>query len=333
VTKFAHTVLHLWRAIVASMVLIVTVSGSESRADWPEHPITIIVPFARGGSTDLIGRLLATELTQRLGKNATVENRLGEGGVVAMRAAAMAAANGYTLLVTSNAALINLIINPNLSKTAYDTLKDFAPIAYLGSSPVVIVTRPSSGIGSIADLIAKAKANPGKLSCATVGIGSPSGIALDLLKVRAGIDITDTPFDGGKDAMMAAIIGATDVASTGIGGLIHHIRSGELKALVQMGSDRWGDLPDVPTMAEAGIPNAVVETSLMFFAPAATPDSVIDRLTRATQAILQLPDIQAKMLDAGIRLQYEGPEDLRARIMREIPIWKEVAKRPGVKKR
>jgi tripartite-type tricarboxylate transporter receptor subunit TctC len=180
VTKFAHTVLHLLRAIVASMVLIVTVSGSESRADWPEHPITIIVPFARGGSTDLIGRLLATELTQRLGKNATVENRLGEGGSVAMRAAAMAAPNGYTLLVTSNAALINLIINPNLSKTAYDTPKDFAPIAYLGSSPVVIVTRPSSGIGSIADLIAKAKANPGKLSCATVGIGSPSGIALDL---------------------------------------------------------------------------------------------------------------------------------------------------------
>jgi tripartite-type tricarboxylate transporter receptor subunit TctC len=245
----------------------------------------------------------------------------------------MATPNGYTLLVTSNAALINLIINPNLSKTAYDTLKDFAPIAYLGSSPVVIVTRPSSGIGSIADLIAKAKANPGKLSCASVGIGSPSGIALDLLKVRAGIDITDIPFDGGEDAMIAAIIGATDVASTGIGGLIHHIRSGELKALVQMGSDRWVDLPDVPTTAEAGIPNAVVETSLMFFAPAATPDSVIDRLTRLTQKTLQQRDIQAKMLDAGIRLQYEGPEDLRARIIREIPMWKEIAKRPSVKKR
>jgi tripartite-type tricarboxylate transporter receptor subunit TctC len=133
--------------------------------------------------------------------------------------------------------------------------------------------------------------------------------------------------------MRAAIIGLTDVASTGIGGLMDHIRSGELKALVQMGSDRWVDLPDVPTMAEAGIPNAVVETSLMFFAPAATADSVIDRLTRATQAILQQRDIQAKMLDAGIRLQYEGPEDLYARIMREIPIWKEVAKRLGVKKR
>jgi tripartite-type tricarboxylate transporter receptor subunit TctC len=145
--------------------------------------------------------------------------------------------------------------------------------------------------------------------------------------------ITDIPFDGGEDAMMAAIIGATDVASTGIGGLIHHIRSGELKALVQMGSDRWVDLPDVPTTAEAGIPNAVVETSLMFFAPAATPDSVIDRLTRLTQKTLQQRDFQAKMLDAGIRLQYEGPEDLRARIIREIPMWKEVAKRPSVKKR
>lgn len=332
-TKFAHTVLHLLRTVAASIVLVVFLSGSESRAYWPEHPITVIVPFAPGGVTDLISRLLATELTQRLGRNVIVQNRAGEVGRVALRDVAMAAPNGYTLLVTTNAALINLIINPNLSKTSYDTLKDFAPIAYLGSTPLVIVTRPSSGIGSIADLIAKAKANPGKLSCASVGVGSPSGVVLDLLKIRAGIDIADTPFDGNELAMMAAITGATDVASLGLGGSINHIRRGELKALVQTGSERWVDLPDVPTMAEAGIPNAVVETSLMFFAPAATPDSVIDRLTRATQEILQQRDIQAKMLDAGMRLEYEGPEDLHARIIREIPIWKEIAKRPGVKKR
>jgi tripartite-type tricarboxylate transporter receptor subunit TctC len=132
----------------------------------------------------------------------------------------------------------------------------------------------------------KAKADPGKLSCGSVGAGSRSGIVLDLLKIRAGIDITDTPFDGNELAMMAAITGATDVASIGLGESINHIRSGELKALAQTGSDRWVDLPNVPPMAEAGIPNTVVETSLMFFAPAATPDSVIDRLTRLTQAIL-----------------------------------------------
>jgi tripartite-type tricarboxylate transporter receptor subunit TctC len=333
VTKLAYTVFHLLRAIGVSMVLVVFLSGSESRAYWPEHPITIIVPFAPGGVTDLISRLLATELMQRLGTNVSVQNRVGEVGSVAMRAVAMAAPNGYTLLVTTNAALINLIVNPNLSKTAYDTPKDFAPIAYLGSTPLVIVTRPSSGIGSIADLIAKAKANPGKLSCASVGLGSPSGVVLELLKIRAGIDITDAPFDGNELAMMAAITGATDVASLGLGGSINHIRSGELKALAQTGSDRWVDLPDVPTMAEAGVPNTVVETSVMFFAPAATPDSVIDRLTRATQEILQQRGIQAKMLDAGIRLQYGGPEDLHAHIMREIPVWKEIAKRPGAKKR
>jgi tripartite-type tricarboxylate transporter receptor subunit TctC len=156
---------------------------------------------------------------------------------------------------------------------------------------------------------------------------------LDLLKIRAGIDITDTPFDGNELAMSAAITGATDVASLGLGGSINHIRSGELKALAQTGSDRWVDLPDVPTMAEAGIPNTVVETSLMFFAPAATPDSVIDRLTRLTQAILQQRDFQVEMLEAGVRLQYEGPEGLYARITREIPMWKEVVKPAGVKKR
>ena len=331
-TKLAQTVLGLLRVMAASVVLIALLSGTEARAAWPEHPITIIVPFPPGGATDLIGRLLATELTRRLGEQVRVENRIGEVGSVGLRAAATARSDGYTLLVTTNAALINLIIRPNLSATSYDTPRDFAPIAYLGSTPDILVTRQSSGISSLAELIAKAKSNPGKLTCASPGVGSSSGIVVDLLKIRAGIDIAHIPFDGSDMAMMAAITGATDVASIGVGGLLDHIRSGGLRGLVQTGSDRWFDLPDVPTMAEAGIPNAVVETSLMFAAPAGTAASIIDRLTKATQAILQQQDIQTKMLDAGIRLKYEGPEDLYARIMREIPIWKEIVERAGLKK-
>ena len=236
------------------------------------------------------------------------------------------------MLVTTNAALINLMINPKLSATAYDTPKDFAPIDYLGSTPNIIVTRPSSGIGSIAEFIAKAKANPGKRSCASPGVGSSSAMVVDILQLRAGIDIAHISFDGSNLAMRAAINGAADAASIGIGGMLDPIRSGELKALVQTGGDRWFDLPDVPTTAEAGIPDAVLETSLMFAAPAGTPVSVINKLTNAVRAILQRQAIQAQMLGAGIQLQYEGPEDLHDRVMREIANWREIVERIREKK-
>jgi tripartite-type tricarboxylate transporter receptor subunit TctC len=332
VTRVAQTVVYFLRVTAVFIALTLLLCGSQSRADWPERPITIIVPFPPGGATDLIARLLASELAQRLGERVSIENLAGDVGNVGLRAAALARPDGYTLLVTTNAALINLMINPSLSATAYDTPKDFAPIAFLGSTPNIIVTRPSSGIGSIAGFIAKAKANPGKLSCASPGVGSSSGMAVDLLRLRAGIDITHISFDGSDLAMRAAISGAADAASIGIGGMLDPIRSGELKALVQTGSDRWFDLPDVPTMAEAGIPNAVLETSLMFAAPAGTPVSIIDKLTNATRAVLKRQDIQAQMLGAGIRLQYEGPQDLHERVMREIPVWKEIVERIREKK-
>ncbi len=257
---------------------------------------------------------------------------MGESGSAGLRKAALAAPNGYTLLVTTNAALITLMINPKLSVTAYDTPKDFEPIAYLGSTPNVIVTRPSSGIASIADLIAKAKANPGKLTCGSPGFGTSSGVSLELLKLRANIDIMQIGLDGSDPALMALLGGGTDIAAIGIGNMVDRIQSEKIKALVQTGGERWPGLPDVPTMAEAGIPDAVVETSEMFAAPAGTPSVVIDRLMRATQEILLEPSVQAKMFAAGFRVRYEGPEELRARVLREIPVWKEIVERAGLKK-
>jgi tripartite-type tricarboxylate transporter receptor subunit TctC len=330
VNKFAQTLLHLLRVMAALTVLIVLPSGSQSRADWPERPITIIVPFPRDGATDLLGRLLAAKLTMRLGKQVAVENRPGEVGNVGLRAAAQATPNGYTLLVTTNAALINLAINPRLSMTSYNTPEDFAPIAYLGDSPNVIVARPSSEIDSIAGLIAKAKANPGKLTCASPGVGSSSGMAVELLELRAGINVNHIALNGSDLALNAVLSGGADIAAIGLGGMIDHIRSGELKALVQTGDQRWFDLPNVPTMAEAGIPNAVLETSLMFAAPAGTSVMVIDKLTRATKEILERTDTKSQMLNVGVNLHYEGPEDLHARIMRELLVWKDIVKRAGL---
>ena len=318
------------RAACVFVILVLTLAapGDQARAAWPERTITIIVPFPAGGPSDLLGRLLAAELAPKLGQNVIVENRIGAVGNIGISMGARAAPDGYTLVVVTNVVLIN----PSVSKVAYDPLNDFAPIAYLGAAPNVIITRPASGITSIADLIARAKANPGKLNYASPGVGSVSQLAVELLKLRANIDIMHIPFNGAAPALQAGLAGTTDIASVSIAGLIGFIRSGDLKGLVQTGSERWFDLPDVPTTGEAGIPNAVVETSQMFLAPAGTPAPIVRRLAEETQLILQKPDIKVKMLNAGFMVKYEGPEDLHSRMVREIPIWKEIVQRAGIEK-
>lgn len=313
-------------ALAFALVLLMT---GQAHAAWPERTITIIVPFPPGGPNDLLGRLLAAELAPKLGQNVIVENKSGANGNIGIAAGARAAPDGYTLTEVTGV----ILINPSVTKTAYDPLKDFAPVAYLGASPNAIITRPASGITSIADLIAKAKANPGKLTFATAGTGSVSQLAVELLKLRAGIDMTHVPFQGAAPSLQAALQGSTDIASVAIGGLVGHIQSGSLKALAQTGAEHWHDLPDVPTMQEAGIPNAVVETSQMLLAPAGTPAPIVARLAEETRAILAKPEIQQKMLTAGFRVKFEGPDDLRARMAREVPMWKEVVERAGLAKK
>jgi tripartite-type tricarboxylate transporter receptor subunit TctC len=310
-------------AITAMMV-----GAAPAHAAWPERTITIVVPFAAGGPNDLVGRVLAAELAPKLGQNVIVENKTGAVGDIGIAGVGRAQPDGYTLLETT----VVVLINPSVRKTSYDPLKNFAPIAYLGASPNAIITRPASGISSVADLIAKAKANPGKLTYATAGTGSVSQLAVELLKIRGGIDMTHVPFRGAAPSLEAALAGTTTVASVSIGGLVGHIKSGDLKALVQTGAKRAPDLPDVPTMAEAGVPNAVVETSQMLLAPAGTPADVVAKLSEATRDILAKPDVQAKLAKAGFVVQYEGPKELHARMVKEIPQWKEIVERAGLNK-
>lgn len=312
---------------IATFAAIITAAASvPAYAEWPERTITIIVPFAASGPNDLLGRLLAAELGQKLGQTVIVENRIGANGDVGIAAGARAKPDGYTLTEVTCVVLIN----PSVRKTAYDPVKDFSPVAYLGAAPNAIITRPATGINSVADLVAKAKANPGKLTYATAGTGSVSQLAVELLKIRSGIDMTHVPFQGAAPSLQAALAGTTDIASVSIAGLVGHIKSGTLKALVQTGAERAPDLPDVPTMEQAGIPNAVIETSQMLLAPAGTPEAIVKRLTEATREVLQKPDVQARMAKAGFRVKYEGPQDLHARMVREIPMWKEIVERAGL---
>jgi len=314
------------RALAAAVFALAGLMAGPAQAAWPDRTITLIVPFAPGGPNDLLGRLLAAELAPKLGQSVIVENRVGAIGNIGLAAGARAAPDGYTLVVVTGVVLIN----PAVSKVSYDPIKDFAPVAYLGASPNAIITRPASGIASVADLIAKAKANPGKITFATAGAGSVSQLAVELLKLRANIDLTHVPFSGAAPALQAAVAGTTDIASVSIAGLIGYIRSGTLKALVQTGSEHWQDMPDVPTMKEAGIPDAVVETSQMVLAPAGTPKDIVDRLAEETRVILRKPEVQETMLKAGFMIKFEGPDDLHKRMVREMPMWKEIVERAGL---
>jgi tripartite-type tricarboxylate transporter receptor subunit TctC len=308
-------------------ITILSIGAGPVRAAWPDRTITIIVHFAPGGSNDLLGRLLASELRPVLGQAVIVENRPGANGNIGLAAAARAAPDGYTLVVASGVVLIN----PSIGKAGYDPIKDFAPVAYLGASPNVILTRPASGITSIEDLIAKAKANPGKITYSSPGVGSISQLAVELLELRTNTQLIHVPYSGAAPAAQAAIAGTTDIGSINIAGLIGFITSGALKALVQTGKERWPDLLDVPTMEEAGIPNAVVETSQMLLAPAGTPKPIIDRLAKEVLVIMRKPEVHERMLKASFAVQPEGPDQLRERIAREVPMWKELVDRAGIK--
>jgi tripartite-type tricarboxylate transporter receptor subunit TctC len=303
-------------------------SSGPARAEWPERTITIVVPFAAGGPGDIVARILAAELAKKLNQNVIVENRIGANGSIALTSVARAAPDGYTLTAMSNV----ILINPLVGKVPYDPLTDFASVAYLGASPNAIITGPKSGIENIEQLIAKARANPGKLTYASAGVGSVSQLAVELLKLRAGIDMIHVPYGGAAPSLQAAASGTTDIASIATGGLVGNIRSGMVKALVQTGAERSPELPDVPTMKEAGIPNAVVETWQMMLAPAKTPESVVKRLTEVVRHIEADPEVQAKMQKAGVHAGYLGPEGLHARMAKETPMWKELVDRAGIKR-
>jgi tripartite-type tricarboxylate transporter receptor subunit TctC len=312
---------------IALGIAMVALAAAPARAAWPERPITILVHFAPGGANDLLGRLIAAELAPVLGQSVVVENRPGANGNIGLTAAARAAPDGYTLVVASGVVLIN----PSINKVAYDPLKDFAPIAFLGSSPNMLLSKSGSGIDTVADLIAKAKANPGTVTYSTPGVGSISQLAVELLKLRAGVNMVHVPYQGAAPAAQAAMAGNVDFASVAVAGMMGMVQGGQLKPIVQTGAGPWPELPGVPTMADAGIADAVVDTTQMLLAPAGTPQPVIDRLAKEVLAIMRKPEVRDKMLKASFEVRPEGPQELAARIAREVPMWKDIVDKAGIK--
>src|SRR3984885_13882161 len=248
---------------------------SACAARYPDRPIKIIVPFAPAGPTDIMARVLAQNLAPAIGGNIITENRSGAGGNIGIGYAGHAEPDGYTLLVTSSA----YVVNPGLYvKVPYDPFKDFLPIAELGTSPNVIMVDPKLGINSIAELIARAKAHPDELNYASPGAGTTPHLSAEFLKIVGGIEMTHVPFSGAAPAGQALLGGVTQVAVTALPPAHPQIESGAVKALAVTGAHRWFDLPDVPTMVELGYKDFIAETFQALMAPAKTPPDIIPRL-------------------------------------------------------
>ncbi|MCA6110386.1 Bug family tripartite tricarboxylate transporter substrate binding protein [Bradyrhizobium cenepequi] len=290
--------------------------GPASAGSYPDRPIKIIVPFAPGGPTDIIARILATHLGQAIGGTAVVENRPGAGGNIGIGIAAHAVADGYTLLVTSSA----YVVNPGLyAKIPYDPYKDFAPIAELGTSPNVILVAPGLGVNSVADLVSRAKANPNELNYASPGIGTTPHLSGEIFKIVGEVNLTHVPFSGAGPAIQAILAGTTQVAFAALPPAHPHIKSGALKALAVTGARRWFDLPDVPTMVELGYKDFISDTFQGFLAPAKTPAAIIELLSAKSIGILKTPEIAGRLRNDGFEVIANGPDGMRKRIDDEVP--------------
>ena len=319
---------HARSRIFGFVLSALALCASPSFAAYPERPIKIIVPFAPGGANDLIARIISVPLGQALGQTVIVENRGGANGNIGIAAAARAEPDGYTLLVSSNV----FEVNPWLSKSAsYDPVNDFAPISDLGGAPNVIAARPDTGLKTFADLVTRARARPDEFNFATPGAGSISHLGAELLKLRANINMVHVPYTGGGPALQAVLSGTVQLIGVTVSTAVPHHKSGALIALVQTGKERWGDLPDVPTLAEAGIPNSDSETLWSLYAPSSTPRPVLDRLTKEILDILKRPDVRAQLSKVNLRVMGEGPQAQQARLTKDVATWKEVIIKAGIK--
>jgi len=322
----ACTVRH---ALAATLVGAMSVLPSHgARADYPEKPVTMIACFPAGGGTDVAARLINVPLGEALGKPVIVENRGGAGGSIATAAVARMAPDGYSLLICSSA----FVVNPSLyASVAYDPFKDFEPVMVLGASPNVFVVPAQSEFKSMTEIIARAKANPGKLNWSSAGVGTTPYLAGELVKLRTGINMVHIPFPGAGPGITAVLGGQVDLYTANYGSLATQIDAGKLRAIAVTAKQRWRSLPDVPTLGEIGIKDAESDTFQGVYAPAATPKPIVERLAKELTAILKRPDIREKFEKTGLPVVAEGPDAFRARIAREVPMYKEIIDKAGLK--
>lgn len=304
-------------------MLILLLVGAAMHAhcadSYPTRPVRNIVPFPPGATTDAVGRLMARELGKRLGQTVVVDNRGGAGGAIGTKIGANAAPDGYTIITTTSAVMT---IVPQISEAGFDAFKDVVPVAFAGEAYSVLAVSPTLPAKSLDELIAYAKKNPGKLNYGSAGVGSMAHIQMEMLKLRAGIDIVHVPFQGGGPAIAAAIAGEVqavfDLAS------YPQVDAGRLRGMAVNGPDRWPGLPNLPTMREAGIKNWNISLWYGLMAPSKTPAHIVRKLATLWSEAMDDPQVDKQLRDFGLRPIKESPEKFQERIKADYKTMTEV---------
>jgi tripartite-type tricarboxylate transporter receptor subunit TctC len=309
------------------LVLIISLLPQASMAQtYPTHPIRLIVPFPPGGSNDIVGRMVATQLGERLGQPVVVDNRGGAGGTIGTDIAAKAAPDGYTLLLVSVAHAFNPAM---YKKLPYDPEKSFAPIGMVGAGPVALMVNPAVPVHSVKELIELAKAKPGQLNYATAGIGSFQHLASELFKLQTGVDMVHVPYKGGGPAMMDTIAGQAQINMASLIQVIPHAKSGKLRLLATSGTKRSALFPDVPTVAET-VPGYDATNWWGLIAPAGTPQPVIAKLSSELEALLRSDETRKRVESEGADVIRMTPAEFGRFISEEMQKWAKVVKQAGI---
>ena len=310
-------------AAVVAAACILSGYGEAAAQTWPERPIHLVVGYGAGGGTDIIARIVADALGQKLGQPVIVENKPGAGGTIAARSAAKAAPDGYTLYMMNNGHAVSAVVYKTLP---YDPVADFLPVSLVAKMPLVLVAGSKFEAGDIPQLVALAKRKPGKLSYASVTVGSSQHFAGALLQQVAGLDMTHVPYQKTPDAVTSVIAGDVDLLMKVVSPVLGQIRSGGLKAIAISSTERYPALPDVPTVAEAGYPNFDVTTWYGLAFPAGTPDAITKRAAAAVSEVLAMEEVRKRALEVGFILQGSTPEWLGSHLRDEIGKWDRVRK-------
>ena len=306
-------------------------TNSSAIKNYPDKPIRLVIPYPPGGATDVIGRIIAQELSKSLNQQVVPDNRAGDSGNIGADMVAKSPADGYTLLM---GALTSHSINANLDKDRirYNLEKDFTPVDVVGVVPLVFVVNPSVPVKNMKEFIAYAKANPGKLTFASSGAGAPQRLAMEMFRYQLGLNLLHVPYKGSGPAMTDLVGGQVLTMSETVPAALQFIQAGQLRPLAVTTAKRISQLPDVPTVTEAtGLPNFDVVSMFGILAPAGTPKPIIDKLSADIKVILQRPEVQDRMLAAGVYVNYLSPADSSKRITREMTMWSKVIKDANIK--
>ena len=326
-----------WLQTLLSTGLLVGALGSlalgagtaDAQSAYPSKPIRLVVPFATGGVTDTSGRLIAEQLSKRLGQQVIVDNKPGASGNIGTQLVASAEPDGYTLLLGFDG---TLVINPHVfPKVGFDTAKDFAPIGKIGDAILILVSHPGVPAKTLKEMIALSKTQSGGLSYGTSGTGGTPHIAGELLKQRTGANLTHIPYKGGGQAMTDLLGGTIPLVYTAVAGAIQHVKSGKLHAVAVSSAQRAPSMPDVPTFMEAGVPDFDINSWVGLLAPAKTPRAIVDKLNTELNVVLNDPAVRERLNTLGITASPGGPEKFGRDMARDLSRYAGVVKAANIK--